>query len=721
MKHQYKFRKYLVSRTVLIASIPFGLIFFGAVTFSFASFSKAEIERQMLLTETLASETNIHFAAATDVMETAAYYMQSASLYPDTDPNGLFGYLAAVARKNPVISSIWVADAESGLITFNLPAVPSIKGTDISNSEIFVISKLKNASGLRDVHWSGVRYNEFYSSNYISASILMGDYILIGWFNPTSLIGIIADQKWQQHQFGFVCDRQGRVISHPRNDFIRDRKSLIEIPAVKKAAEGMSGYSFSQLKGADSQNYLYTVVREKNTGWLVGVAHAQNQLYSFVSWLIIGGIASIIISSAIIMLGARTASQHAAAALSELIKGTEAIAKGSYDTVLAEQEFVEFAAVSDSVKSMQRAVQDRENKLQELNASLETTVKARTRELEQSNTELMNALEELSATQDKMIKTEKLTALGQLAAGIAHELNTPLGATISAESVLEQFFKQDMEHCLLYISNAEPRTLQLFLSLYKTGIEKSSATSTIIERAKRKALQNTLQDMGIEGHYRITDYLINSGILDLPETNPEFFDRKDHEEILKVLNTIIIPLRMTSIIAEAAQKSVRVVQALQNYLRQDSEEAFLSIRVEEGIESVLTLLHNKLKHGVNIEREYAGVSIYAVAHQISQVWMNLLSNAAYAMDYKGTIRIATAKKDSKAVITVQNDGPAISEEIIEKIFEPFFTTKRNEGMGLGLDICKRIVEKHRGSIRVESVPGNTVFTVEFPIANENAP
>ncbi len=175
-------------------------------------------------------------------------------------------------------------------------------------------------------------------------------------------------------------------------------------------------------------------------------------------------------------------------------------------------------------------------------------------------------------------------------------------------------------------------------------------------------------------------------------------------------------MRMTSLISEAAQKSVRVVQALQNYLRQDSEDAFLSIQIESGIDSVLTLLHNKMKHGINVERDFTGISVYGVSHQLSQVWMNILNNAAHAMNYKGNIRIITKKQDDKAVIMFYDDGPGIPEDILKHIFEPFFTTKKGEGMGLGLDICKRIVEKHRGSISVSSRPGETVFTITLPVA-----
>ncbi|MBN2509112.1 MAG: GHKL domain-containing protein [Spirochaetales bacterium] len=719
MKQTYRIKDFIVSRTVFIAGVPFALIFFGVVAFSYASFSNAEIQRQMLLTETLASETFIHFSSATDIMETASYYIQQASLTREDQKNSLFQYLSAMMKTNPVVSALWLVHGESGTVQFNIPSVPSAVGHDMKNSPIMNGLNMTAVQDGRTVQWSGVEFNDYYKGNYFAARARVGEFLLIGWFNPTSLIGIIADQTWQKGQFGFVCDKDGQVISHPDYRFIQNRKNLMDIPAVRGAAENYKSHSFSQMKGIDEQNYLYTVVKDRNTGWLIGVAHAQKELYSFVTWLIAGGALSFLIATAIILIGSANASQHVALALNDLISGTKAIAEGRYDTVVKSMEFDEFNMLMNSVRAMQNSVQDREQKLQEINSTLETTIHTRTQELEQANRELKSTLEELSATQEKMINTEKLTALGQLAAGIAHELNTPLGATISAESVLEQYFRQDLEHCLLFTSSTDEETRNLFLSLYRSGLEKTSTTSTIIDRTVRKALQTKLKEMGISGHYRITDYLINSGLTDLPDTNPDFFLRSNHEEILKELNAVIIPLRMTTIISEAAQKSVRVVQALQNYLRQDSEEAYLSVKVEDGIESVLTLLHNKLKHGVNVVRDYEGVTVYAASHQISQVWMNIISNAAYAMDYKGTIRIATKRENNSAVIRISNDGPEIPAELQPKIFEPFFTTKKNEGMGLGLDICKRIIEKHRGTIQVMSQPENTVFTVTIPMAQEH--
>ena len=714
----YKLKNFIVSRTALFASIPFAVIFFSAVAVSIYLSSQAEIERQIILTKTLTSETQVNLNAASKILETSAFYIEQASLYPDTKRNELSQYLSTVLQKNPSFSAIWVTDAESGIVSFALPAVPTAAGFDISHTSMYKDVTDPVASMVPQVIWSNIGLNPFYSGVYVSASIKIRDNILSAWFNPTSLIGIIATQDWEHRQFAFVCDSEGRLISHPDFSVVQQRESMLGIPAVKAASRGVPSYSFSQFKATDNEEYLYTIIPEPKTGWLVGVAHARRDLFGYFYWFIIGGILSFAIAASLIVLGANSAAKRVGSALSSLIEGTRSIASGNYGTVLDPQHFHEFIAISDTIRSVQTAVQDREKKLQELNQNLESKVQIRTEELKESNMELQAALKELSATQDKMVKTEKLSALGQLAAGIAHELNTPLGATISAESVLAQFFKRDLYTLFQYATSLSEESRNTFFRLFEEGISRIDSTSTIIERKERKELQNKLKDLGISGSFRITDYLINAGFMDYPEEHPEFFDLPNYEEILKNLNGLIIPMRMTSLIAEAAQKSVRVVQALQNYLRQDSEDAFINISVEEGIESVLTLLHNKLKHGINIERDFCGVSVYAVSHQLSQVWMNLLNNAAHAMDYKGTIKIVTRKEGEKAVIMFYDNGHGIPEEIRKNIFEPFFTTKKSEGMGLGLDICKRIIENHRGSIEVKSKPGETVFIITLPISSQ---
>jgi signal transduction histidine kinase len=147
------------------------------------------------------------------------------------------------------------------------------------------------------------------------------------------------------------------------------------------------------------------------------------------------------------------------------------------------------------------------------------------------------------------------------------------------------------------------------------------------------------------------------------------------------------------------------------------------IDLHEGLESTLTMLHHDLKRGINVRREYDRTlpPICARGSDLNQVWTNLIDNAIDALadnakDNKGEIKVRTAKEDGYALVDIQDNGPGIPPEIKGRIFDPFFTTKPvGDGTGLGLDTVYRIVRQHKGSIRVDSHPGETHFQVRLPI------
>jgi two-component system NtrC family sensor kinase len=132
---------------------------------------------------------------------------------------------------------------------------------------------------------------------------------------------------------------------------------------------------------------------------------------------------------------------------------------------------------------------------------------------------------------------------------------------------------------------------------------------------------------------------------------------------------------------------------------------------------VLTLYHNKIKHGVKVVRKYDKLPLIpCYPDELNQVWTNLIHNALYAMDYKGTLTIHVSHRDGYIVVAFTDTGKGIPDDLQAKIFEPFFTTKpQGEGSGLGLDIVKKIIDKHHGRIEVESQPGNTTFQIILPI------
>jgi signal transduction histidine kinase len=137
----------------------------------------------------------------------------------------------------------------------------------------------------------------------------------------------------------------------------------------------------------------------------------------------------------------------------------------------------------------------------------------------------------------------------------------------------------------------------------------------------------------------------------------------------------------------------------------------------EGIETVLTLYYNMLKHGIEVVREYESKPVITCyPDELNQVWTNLIHNSIQAMDGRGKLTISVSENDNNIAISITDTGKGIPDDIKDRIFEPFFTTKpQGEGSGLGLDIVRKIIEKHGGKIDFESRPGNTKFVIYIPI------
>ena len=147
--------------------------------------------------------------------------------------------------------------------------------------------------------------------------------------------------------------------------------------------------------------------------------------------------------------------------------------------------------------------------------------------------------------------------------------------------------------------------------------------------------------------------------------------------------------------------------------------AVQNVDIVKSLETTLTILNHKLKHGVAVQRDYGRVPLLvnSFGSELNQVWTNIIDNAIDAMHGKGELRVRTFRDDGCIVVEIGDNGPGISPEVQPHIFEPFFTTKGvGEGTGLGLDTAQRIVKKHRGTIQVTSKPGDTRFQVWLPLA-----
>jgi len=358
-----------------------------------------------------------------------------------------------------------------------------------------------------------------------------------------------------------------------------------------------------------------------------------------------------------------------------------------------------------------REASEARSELETLNATLERRVEERTAELQK-------ALQNLRSTQEQLIFSEKMAALGQLIAGIAHEINSPLGAIKgSAETLIETL--PNLLRLLSSLQAQDPQTISNLWSWIQNMLlakERPILTSRE-ERALRKRFAASLEEAGLPDPESAARRLVEAGLHQKNDLDPILSLLHIPETIDLIYLLGQLRLQLENILL-ASQRTRKVVFALKSYVHTSGDRSTPVLTdLPESIDTILTLYQNQLKQGVEVETYYdpALPKLYLFADEIGQVWTNIIQNAIQAMNGQGRLRIEAQLNGDFIRVSFTDNGPGIPPEILPRIFEPFFTTKsRGEGTGLGLDICRRIVEKHRGRLEVSSQPGQTTFHVLLP-------
>ncbi|MGR0140078.1 MULTISPECIES: ATP-binding protein [Pseudomonas] len=291
---------------------------------------------------------------------------------------------------------------------------------------------------------------------------------------------------------------------------------------------------------------------------------------------------------------------------------------------------------------------------------LEQLVAQRTLALTQTSEALQLEIDERKQLESQLVQSEKLASLGQLAAGVAHEINNPVGFISSNLSTLDSYFNQ----------------LQQMLDAYRQ-VEDSLASAE--QRDALKILRNELE-------------------LDFLKEDIPILIKESKEGIGRV---------------------VQIVKDLKNFSRVDNDQTWQWANLQQGIDSTLNIVASELKYKADVIKHYSALpEIECLASQLNQVVMNLVINAAQAMGpERGTITISNGVEGDNVWLEVADNGCGIAPETVQKIFDPFFTTKPvGEGTGLGLSLSYGIIKKHHGDISVRSEPGKgTTFRVVLPI------
>lgn len=296
-------------------------------------------------------------------------------------------------------------------------------------------------------------------------------------------------------------------------------------------------------------------------------------------------------------------------------------------------------------------------------------------QMQKKNNTLKATLKRLEETQTQMLQSEKMASIGQLAAGVAHEINNPTGFVSSNLKTLWDY-QQDISRLL-------ERYGQLVADL------ESEQTAPILPET------------------------VKTNIRDIKA----FLKEIDLDFLLEDINDLISDCR------EGTERIKKIVLDLKDFAH-PGEDRIQSTDINKGLESTLNVVNNEIKYKATVEKDFGDIPpVRGYPQQLNQVFMNILVNAAQAIEKQGVIKITTSSKNGLVEVTISDNGCGIESKNLEKIFDPFFTTKDvGRGTGLGMHIAYNIIEKHHGRISVESQVGKgTTFTIKIPIEKEESP
>jgi signal transduction histidine kinase len=378
------------------------------------------------------------------------------------------------------------------------------------------------------------------------------------------------------------------------------------------------------------------------------------------------------------------------------------------------------------------------DEVQKASTQLEQKVQERTIELLIANKELEVALADLRQAQSALVHSERMAGLGQLVAGVAHEVNSPAaaiqGAVDNLADNVERLARRARELGEIRMAPNDRSRFFALVEQLAPRLQAARVEAPASVRRQAKELSQRLGQLGLSDVELACRTLVEIGAGEAAYQIAQLAERSSKEsvgekEVPRVafmaltgyLEQYAYLFRNTHAIRTAIRRITRIVGALKGYSHLDQAKV-TPADIHEGIENTLVILHSELKYGITVTRKYAELPVVPVyVDELNQVWTNLIHNAVQALGGRGEILIETKLEGPMVAVSVQDNGPGIPSDVMPRIFEPFFTTKaKGEGTGLGLGIVKQIIDKHGGRIDVASKPGETRFTILLPVAGPPA-
>jgi signal transduction histidine kinase len=320
---------------------------------------------------------------------------------------------------------------------------------------------------------------------------------------------------------------------------------------------------------------------------------------------------------------------------------------------------------------------------------------------------------------------EKVSALGKLAAGIAHELNNPAAAINGIAGELQRRLKtnyQLTENLLgCSISAEHIKRIREMVEAKEKVAERKVKLTAMQRMVKEDEFADWFDDNGFKDlHHQAAETFSDAGLsIEDFESIRNDVGNRAFEHVLHWLENVLTSDKIIEDLDEASGRISKLVGAIKSHVHMDRTNDVQCTDLNNDIENTLTLMGYKLRNkNITVKKNFSETmpQVEAYVGELNQVWTNIIDNAIYAMEKNGELYIETCFNKKDATVKIVDNGSGIPNEILTKIFDPFFTTKKvGDGTGIGLDLVQRIVKQHQGEVNVSSIPGRTEFKICIPL------